>query len=147
MKADRERLRRRHAGASAAVKLLQRPDKSQYVVGCVEAVQQTVWNAVIPVYGDGDKSRVDVLPAFDGEQDIICLGAAVENRKVVKGRRILEPYLRMVLFEVAAYQVVDFGIATADKHERLAVQLLRLDTGFSGKRVCSGDSDHFFIAS
>jgi hypothetical protein len=41
-----------------------------------------------------------ILPAFDSQQDIIGLGAAVKDGKVIKRRRVLDFYLRVVKRQV-----------------------------------------------
>ena len=70
----------------------------QHIFRGVFAVEQAIRDAVVPVHRDGNQPRVDVLPAFDGEQDFTCLGAAVEHRHIVELGGVFDAYHRMIFF-------------------------------------------------
>ena len=56
---------------------------------------------------------MDVAPALDGEENLSCLGAAVEYRHIIKRRCIFNVNPGMVLLKVISEKIIDTGIAAA----------------------------------
>lgn len=112
---------------------------------CVKAVYQSVGNAVIPMNGDGNKPRMDILPAFDGKQHMLRLRTAVKDRHIVKLRSVLNIDLGVVCLQVVPDEIVHAGIPFFYHHQGFAVQVAQFNDLFICQPVLIGNGDHLFI--